>query len=91
MEVSELKFVWYCAMANKRAERERRKQQDFRLFERKSGRKPAIFWKGFAGLLGEERGLKFIMVPCMANKVAEREGCKRQGFRHFERETERKS
>lgn len=91
MEVSGLKFVTAQGMANKVAEREGCKQQDFRLFERKSGRKPAIFLKSFAGLLGEERGLKFIMVPCMANKVAEREGCKRQGFRHFERETERKS
>ena len=81
MEVSGLKFVWYCAMANKRAERERRKRQDFRHFERKSGRKPAIFWKGFAGLLGEERGLKFFMVQGIANEVAERERRKRQDFR----------
>ena len=37
--------------------------------------------KGFAGLLGEERGLKFIMVQGIANEVAERERRKRQGFR----------
>ena len=29
--------------------------------------------ESFAGLLGEKRELKFVMVPCMANKRAERE------------------
>ena len=37
--------------------------------------------ESFAGLLGEERGLKFIMVPCMAKKRAERERRKQQDFR----------
>ncbi len=72
VEVSELKFVWYCAMANKRAERERRKQQDFRLLKGR-GEECNFLEKFCKEALGEVSELKFVIVQGMANKRAERE------------------
>lgn len=72
MEVSGLKFVWYCAMANKIAERERRKRQDFRFLKGK-GEECNFLEKFCKEALGEVSELKFIMVQGIANKRAERE------------------